>query len=144
MFTYAGMLTLSPMMVAPVCRVGDPLTITYTAFVQFIGWRIMVFNERGTLEEIIAFSNSRDTSQQVSFLTVNSTTFTFMRSSARGASPLTSTLSIDSVSIGLNGTVVHCREEEGSMPASESTTIQVFDANSSELAIVQSLILLYH
>ena len=102
------MLTLSPMMVAPVCRVGDPLTITCTASVRFIGWRIMVVNECGTLEEIIAFSNSRDRSQQVTSMTVNSTTFTFVRSSAQGASPLTSTLSIDSVTIGLNGKAVHC------------------------------------
>ena len=94
----------------------------------------MVVNEQGTLEDITTFSNSRDTSQQVTSITVNSTTFTFMRSSARGASPLKSTLSIDSVSIGLNGTVVNCTEEEGSMPASKSIIIHIVGASSSELA----------
>ena len=122
------------MMVAPVCHVGDPLTITCTASVQFIGWRIMVVNEQGTLEEIIAFSNSRDRSKQVISIRVNSTMFTFIRSSAQEASPLTSMLSIDSVTIGLNGTVIHCMEAEGSMPASKSTIIQVIDATNSELA----------
>ena len=43
-------------------------------------------------------------------------------------------LSIDSVTIGLNGTVIHCMEAEGSMPASKSTIIQVIDATNSELA----------
>ena len=102
----------------------------------------MVVNEQGTPEEIVTFSNSRDRSQQVITAMVNSTIFTFMRSSAQGASPLTSTMSIDSVTIGLNGTVVYCMEEEGSMPASESTTIRVIDTNKSELASYIPLV--YH
>ena len=57
------MLTLSPMMVAPVCHVGDPLFVTCTAAVDFLQRNLRIVNERGMEEEIIAFSNSRDPSQ---------------------------------------------------------------------------------
>ena len=90
-----GQLTLSPMNVAPVCGVGDPLQLTCSASVQFISWSIMVVNDRGTLEDITAFSNSIDTAQQSSSIVVNSSTFTFIRTSDQGASPLISTLTID-------------------------------------------------
>ena len=46
------MVTLSPMMVAPVCRVGDPLQLTCTASVEFISWSILQPNEQGTIEEV--------------------------------------------------------------------------------------------
>ena len=115
--------TLSPMMVAPVCRVGDLLQLTCTASVEFIRWSIMLVNDWGMLEDITANINSRDSSQQMSQREVNSTTFTFMRSSAQYGS-LNSTLSIDSVSIGLNRTIVQCIEVGGSM-TSASTTIHI-------------------
>ena len=117
------MVTMSPMSVAPVCDVGDPLQLICTASVEFIRWSIMVVNDQGIIEEITVNINSGDTSQQMSQRLVNSTTFIFMRSSAQNR-PLVSTLSIDSVSTGLNGTVVHCVEVGGSM-ASASTTIQI-------------------
>ena len=59
---------------------------------------------------------------------VNSTTFTFMRSSAQNKS-LVSTLSI---SAGLNGTVVQCIEVRDSV-TSASTTINVIDVHNCEL-----------
>jgi hypothetical protein len=115
------------MMVAPVCDVGDSLQLTCTASVEFIRWSIMVVNEHGVLEEISATINSVDLSQQMSQRVVNSTTFTFMRSSAQNR-PLVSTLSIDSVSAGLNGALVHCMEIGGSM-ASASTTIDIVEVS---------------
>ena len=123
------------MSVAPVCRIGDPLQLTCTASVQFISWSIMVVNNQGRLEEITAFSNSRDMTQQSSPMVVNDTLFTFMRISARNATPLVSTLAINSTSIGLNGTVVRCRDANNPMTSdSASTTIQIFDArNTREL-----------
>ena len=121
---YSGMVTLSPMSVAPVCDVGDPLQLTCTASVEFIRWNITVVNDQGITEEITVNINSGDTSQQMSQRIINSTIFTFMRTSTRFASPLVSTLSIDSVSIDLNGTVIRCMEVGGSM-ASASTTIQI-------------------
>ena len=97
-----GTLTLSPMTVAPVCRVGDPLSITCTASVQFIRWSILQVNEQGTLVMVTidANINSRDTNQMTQRV-VNSATLTFMRTSAQGA-PLISTLSIDSVTSGVS------------------------------------------
>ena len=123
------MLTLSPMMVAPVCHVGDPLQLTYTASqVQFIKWR---FLQQGTMEEITNSVNidARDANQMKQIL-VHSATFTFTRTSARGALPLISTLSIDSVNIGLNGTAVQCTDVANIM-ISASTTIQVINISNS-------------
>jgi hypothetical protein len=118
----AGTVTISPMMVAPVCDVGDPVNLTCMASVEFIRWSIMVVNDQGITEEITANSNSRDSSQQMSQRVVNSTTFTFIRSSAQNR-PLVSTLSIDSVSAGLNGTEVCCVEVGGSMASALSAII---------------------
>ena len=117
------------MSVAPVCRVGDPLQLICTASdsVEFIIWSILQANEPGTLTEIATpvQINSRD-ANQMRQIEVASATFTFVRISAQGASPLVSTLSIDSVSIGLNGTVVNCSDVSNPM-ISASTTIQVID-----------------
>ena len=126
-----AMLTLSPMMVAPVCRVGDPLNLTCTASVDFISWSIFRANEQGKAinDELI---NSID-DNQMSQTVVNSAMFTFARTSAQGATPLISTLSIDNVSIGLNGTVVRCMEA-GNMMSSASTTIQIIDTSQSKFA----------
>ena len=109
------------------CHVGDPLGITCRASVQFIRWSILQVNEQGSLEMVTtdADINSRDTNQ-ISQRVVNSATFTFMRSSAQRALPLISTSSIDSINIGLNGTVVRCADV-GDPMTSASTTIQIID-----------------
>ena len=119
------------MSVAPVCRVGDPLQLTCTTFVEFLEWHMRVINEQGRLHVITAFSNSRDMTQQSVLVVVNDTSFTFMRISARNSTPLVSTLAINSTSIGLNGTVVHCRDPINPM-TSASTTIQIMDLDDSE------------
>ena len=124
------MVTLSPMTVAPVCRVGDPLQITCTASVEFIRWSIRVVSDQGIHAEITANINSRDTSQQLTQRVVNSSTLSFIRNSAQSSS-LISTLSIDSVSIGLNGAVVQCVEVGVSM-VSASTTIHIVEVSYSE------------
>ena len=125
------MVSLSPMTVAPVCRVGDPLQITCTASVEFIKWSILQTNEQGTLVEVFnsVQINSRDANYQISQRSVNSSSFIFMRSSSQFSSPLISTLSINSVSISLNETVVRCSEVGGSM-TSASTTIHIIDTNT--------------
>ena len=63
-----------------------------------------------------------------------------MRTSAQGESPLISTLSIDSVSIDLNGTVVNCMNVANSM-MSASTAIYVIDT-SINYSDIHSLIVL--
>ena len=133
MFITGASLKLSPISVATVCRVGDPLQLTCTASVEFLEWHMRVINEYGRLRVITAFSNSRDMTQQSVLVVVNDTSFTFMRISARNSTPLVSTLAINSTSIGLNGTVVRCRDANNPM-ISASTTIQIFDArNTHEL-----------
>ena len=129
-YSHVGMLMISPMMMVPVCRTGDPVSITCTAPVEFISWSIL---RQGTLQMIIndQLINSRDAHQMAQVM-ANSTTFTFVRISTQFASPLVSTLSIDSVSIGLNGTVVRCSDVANSI-TSTSTTIQIIDTTQSEL-----------
>ena len=125
------------MTVAPVCSVGDPLQLTCTAVlagsVQTIRWSIFrVINDQGTLSEITnsVLIDDGDAHQRKSS-EVASVTFTYVRISDQGASPLISTLSIDSVSIGLNGTVVNCSDVADPM-TSASTTIQIIDTSQSE------------
>ena len=120
------------MTVAPVCHVGDPLQIICTASTEFLEWNIRtrVINEHGRLEEIAAFINSRDEAHESMSLVVNGSSFTFMRISARSGIPLIATLSIDSVSIGLNGMVVRCSYAVNTS-TSASTIIQIMDFNNN-------------
>ena len=133
------------MTVAPVCRVGDPLQLMCTASVEFIRWSILRVNEQGRLEMISSdvIINSRDSNNQMTPITLDSATFTFMRSSVQFASPLISTLSINSVSIGFNGTVVHCSDIANPM-TSASTMIQIINSNQSELVAHYLYITCFH
>ena len=132
---YTGTVTLSPMTVAPVCRVGDPLQLTCTTLrpIEFQRWNVLRANEQGTLVDVINSDiiNSRDMFQTRD-IPLDSATITFMRISAQEASPLITSLSIDSVSSGLNGTVVRCSDARNPM-TSASTTIQIIDTSQSEL-----------
>ena len=116
------------------CHVEDSLQLTCTASdsVEFIRWSILQANEHGTLTEIATTVqiNSRD-ANQMRQIEVTSATFTFMRTSAQGASPLVSTLSIDSVNIDLNETVVRCTDL--TTHSSASTSIQIIN---SELVLI--------
>ena len=145
---YTGQLTLSPMSVAPVCRDGDSVELTCTASVtvQFIRWSVLQVNDQGTLEEVTTSVqiNSLD-DNQVTERVVNSSIFAFTRSSAQRALPLISILSIDSVNMGLNGTVVNCSNISNPM-ISASTTIQIIDIgeyyNNIQLLCATSLLTL--
>ena len=130
------MVTLSPMSVAPVCCVGDPLEITCTASVQFIRRNIMVVNDQGMEEDITVSSNeSRDPSPPPRERITNSTRFTFSSISPEDYLPLITTLAIISTSIGLNGTVVHCVDAINPM-TSASTTIQIMNISNCKLATI--------
>ena len=124
------------MIVAPVCHIGDPLNLTCTSSIEFITWSISRVNEQGDLENVINDEplNSEDTLQMPQPIEISLATFTFRRISAQGELPLVTTLSIDSVSIGLNGTVVRCidgRNQQGSKFMPASTTIQIIDTSQS-------------
>ena len=122
------MLTLSPGVVAPVCQVGNELELTCSTNGSFMRWIFTVGNEQGVPQEYRRNINSLDGPRQMTVIEVNSTTFTTMRTSAQGVSPLISTLVINSVSNDLNGTVVHCQDVGTSTTA--STTIKLFDIMS--------------
>ena len=123
------MLTLSPMTVAPVCRVGNPLQLTCTASVEYIRWSIWQPNEQGTLVEVTnSVLITASDANQMKEREVNSVTFTFIRISAEDTTPLVSTLSIDSVNVGLNKTEVRCSEVGGTMTT--TSTIQIIDISS--------------
>ena len=124
------MVTLFPMTVAPVCHVGDTLNLTCIAYVKIIGWSFKVVNHQGRDEEITRFIYYRGPVNQTLRIKVNSTTFSLRRISARFALPHISTLSIDSVSIGLNGTEVSCMNAINSM-ISASSTIQIIDTSTN-------------
>ena len=124
---YVGQLTLSPMSVAPVCSVGDPLQLTCTASVEAgIKWNIFRVNMKVISDVLITIGSAKN---QRTPITVDSVTFTFIKNSAPEVSPLVSTLSIDSVS--WNGTVVNCSDLSDST-TSAATTIQIIDAHQSE------------
>ena len=124
------------MTVAPVYQVGDELNLTCTASVDFIHWSINYEQGSQADGEFTTFITSRATTNQSKQIIVNSAIFSFVRNLVPGASLLISTLSIDSVSIGLNGTVVHCRDASNPM-TSASTTIQIMNIGS-KLAIPHS------
>ena len=120
------------MTVAPVCRVRDPLHLTCTASVaNTIEWTFTVVNQQGENEPVTTFSTAEALSNRSVLIQVNSTTFSLIRKSSRNVLPLIVTLSIDSVSIGLNGTVVTCRDT-GNSTTSASTTIQIIDTSNGE------------
>ena len=77
-----------------------------------------------SIREYQRIITSQDVSEQVSMILMNSTTFTFMRTSSRGILPLVSTLVIDSVNRYLNGTEVYC--DDVATSATASTTIHLF------------------
>ena len=132
----AGRVTLVPVVVAPVCQVGDQLELTCNTTGSFLRWSLTVGNEQGMVQEHQRNINSQDESQQTSQVMVNSATLTFMRTSGQGISPLISTLVIDSVSSALNVTVVYCEDVGASIIA--STTVLLFDIMGTALYAVVS------
>jgi hypothetical protein len=128
------------MRVAPVCRVGDPLQLTCTASVESgIKWNISRNNEQIGSDVLITIGSAYD---QRTSITVNSVTFTFIRTSIQGALPLVSTLSINTVSIGLNGTVVRCTDLTVADPMlSAGTTIHIVDTGQSKKTMANICIL---
>ena len=91
----------------------------------------MQANEQGTLVEPVnsVHFNSRDANQMPRTIIVNYSTFIFTRTSAPGGLPLNTTLSIDSVSIGLNGTVVRCTDVANSTTSASTMIYITSDAN---------------
>ena len=120
--------------IAPVCQVGDPLQLTCTASVEFVRWNILQMNEHGTLVNIINDRkiNSRDQNYTARSVMLHSVTFLFQRISPQFAMPFISRLSIESVNLDINGTVVHCSNNSITHPMTSATTIKIIDRSQSE------------
>ena len=60
-FLFAGQLTLSPMSVAPVCSVGDPLQLTCTASVEAgIKWNIFRVNVKVISDVLFTIGSAKN------------------------------------------------------------------------------------
>jgi hypothetical protein len=90
-----------------------------------------VVNDHGEDEPIVGFISARAPANQTVLFQLNSTTFTLIRNSSQSDLPLIVTLSIDSVSIGLNGTIVNCMDP-GNSSSSASTAIEIIDTSNGE------------
>ena len=128
---------------APVCSVRDPFQLTCTASVEAgIKWNIFRVNMKVISDVLISVGSAKNLMIP---MTVDSVTFTFIKNSAPGASPLVSTLSIDSVS--WNGTVVNCSDLSDST-TSAATTIQIIDTSQSEfvndIVVILYLVIIHH
>ena len=131
---HTGLLTLSPSSEAAVCGVGAQLELTCSTTETFLQWNITITedfetNTTRTETRLLSYSTLSSTASP---LMVNSTTINFMRISSQGVLPLTSTLLIDHMTEGLNGTVVSCM---GLLPgnvvaASSATTVHIIDPAS--------------
>ena len=120
------------------CSVGDPFQLTCTASVEDgIKWNIFRVDVKVISDVLITVGMAKN---QMIPMTVDSVTFTFIKNSAPGASPLVSTLSIDSVS--WNRTVVNCSDLLDST-TSAATTIQLIDTSQSEFVKKTIICILY-
>ena len=110
---------------ALVCQIGDPLELTCSTTGSFLRWTLTVSNEQGTPQEYQRNINSQDGSWQTSEVIVNSTTFTFMRTSDQDSLPLVSTLVVSFVGRDLNGVVLYCTDVGASVTS--VTTIRLLE-----------------
>ena len=118
----SGVVDISPSVVAPVCQTGEQLELTCSLTGRFIRWEFTVSLESGAPMTLMPTVTSGGTSGVPLPITVNSTTFTFSRLSTQ---PLTSTMTISSVSEGLDGVQINCVNVEVSESA--STTVRIVD-----------------
>ena len=114
---------ISPSGVAPVCQIGDQLELTCSVTGVFLRWQFTVILEDGTSRTFMPDVTAGGSSGRMA----NSTSFTFSRLSTQ---PLTSNMTINPVSEGLNGVQVNCIDRETSESA--TITILIVDARGTE------------
>ena len=132
-----GVIIVSPLAIAPVCN-GGRLEVTCTTTEIFLRWNItfrdqeLVTTSTGTFTRTLS---SFGTSPEASPLTINSSTFRFLRTSDEGRVPLMSTLLINPVNRMLNGTILTCMKVSTS--DSSATIVQILSENDyCELLII--------
>ena len=108
---------ISPSGVAPVCQAGDKLELTCSVTGTFLRWEFTVPGAQIPSTAIVTAGGPSGVPLPVM---VNSTRLTFSRLSTQ---PLTSTMTVSTISEGLNGVQVNCVDVETSESA--STTILI-------------------
>ena len=123
----AGLVIISPSEIAPTCS-GDQLNLTCNVTGSFLQWSFSLIPEGETTARDHMFTlTSLNPTNQIQQLSVNSTMFTFSRSSAANSVPLMSKLTINATSDNLNQTVVTCLDVEAL--ESVSTTINIINVD---------------
>ena len=105
---YTGEVAIHPSGMTYVCN-GGQVELTCTTTGPFLEWSFNLIQENATTAR--RFSRLIEGTSQdmlITNLSVNSTLFTFSRTSSPNSLPLTSRLLVSSVSEGLNGTVMNC------------------------------------
>ena len=120
-----GVVEISPSPVAAICQERDQLELTCTSSDIFLRWEFTVFPENMT--HATTPVTSAGSSGVPPPLTISSSMITFSRLSGPNVLPLISRVTVDSVSIGLNGTVVNCFEGSTSIDIVAITTIRIID-----------------
>ena len=128
---------LSPSGVAFAC-VGMPLEITCNTTSTILQWNIIYSrNNSGILSEarLIYYSTPVATLSPFMF---HRSTVNFTRTSMRNALPLTATLLIDSVTEGLNQTMISCMQLGSSVNAQEAAVLSIVDQHYGKSIIIKA------
>ena len=119
---HSGLVEISPSPEAPVCQAGDQLELTCSLSGTFLRWQFTAVRESGVPETYVRTVSSGGTTGVVSspFIINSTIEITFVRLSTQ---PLTSRMTISSVSEGLNGVQVNCIDV--AISESAATTIRI-------------------
>ena len=109
---------ISPSAVAPVCQAGDQLELTCSVAGVFLRWEFTVILENGRSSTFMPVVTAGGDSGVPPPRIANLTNFIFSRLSTQS---LTSTMTISSVSEGLNGVQMNCMD----VLTTESATITI-------------------
>ena len=115
----AGYLVLSPSPRAAVCQIGDTLEVMCTTSDHFLTWML---TKSGSTYRITRTLSS--TIRNPERVLVNSTVYTFSRTSELGSTDLVSKLIISPVRQSLNGTKIVCTEI-GASAMMANTTVYI-------------------
>ena len=119
MYSCLGTISISPSPRAAVCNVGNELEISCDTTGNFTTWNVkLITGNRITRTLSTATRNSE-------VVMINSTTFTFSRTSELGSTGLMSKLVISSVRQCLNETNITCMEVGASAAKKAVTTVYI-------------------
>ena len=132
--------TISPAGISLVCD-GDLLELTCS--LTDPGSSLLVWSFVPAITSMDLYRAIDDNSVSDEICVINSTLFTFSRISARGHLPLVSRLIIDSLTTGLNGTVINYCTDVTTMETA-SATVYVIKFNGQGVLAYDSHAILKH